>query len=46
MPLLAKSIAELIGDVSQKIFPNIGSLVVQLVATIVLVFFVVMFNYH
>ena len=43
MPLLAKSIAELIGDVSQKIFPNIGSLVVQLVATIVLVFFVVKF---
>ena len=43
MPLLAKSIAELIGDVSQKIFPNIGSLVVQIIATAVLVFFVIKF---
>lgn len=42
MPLLA-SIGELIGDVSKKIFPNIGSLVVQLIATIILVFFVVKF---
>ena len=44
MPLLSQqSIGELIGDVSKKIFPNIGSLVVQLLATIVLVFFVVKF---
>ena len=43
MPLLARSIAELIGDVSQKIFPNIGSLVVQIIATAVLVFFVIKF---
>ena len=42
MPLLA-TIGELIGDVSAKIFPNIGSLVVQLLATIILVFFVVKF---
>ena len=43
MPLLAQDIGELIGDVSKKIFPNIGSLVVQLIATIVLVFFVIKF---
>lgn len=43
MPLLAKDIGEMIGDVSKQIFPNIGSLVVQLVATIVLVFFVIKF---
>lgn len=42
MPLLA-SIGELIGDVSAKIFPNIGSLIVQLLSTIILVFFVVKF---
>ena len=42
MPLLA-SIGELIGDVSKKIFPNIGSLIVQLLSTIILVFFVVKF---
>ena len=41
MPLFAQDISELIGDVSKKIFPNIGSLVVQLLATCILVFFVV-----
>ena len=47
MPLLSQqSIGELIGDVSKKIFPNIGSLVVQLLATIVLVFFVIKFFYE
>lgn len=43
MPLLAQDIGELIGDVSAKIFPNIGSLVVQLLATIIMVFVVVKF---
>ncbi len=41
MPLLAQSIGDLIGDVSQKIFPNVESLIVQLLATIILVFFVI-----
>lgn len=41
MPLFAQDIGELIGDVSKKIFPNIGSLIVQLIATCILVFFVV-----
>lgn len=43
MPLLAQDIGEMIGDVSAKIFPNIGSLVVQLLATTVMVFVVVKF---
>ena len=43
MPLLAQDIGELIGDVSAKIFPNIGSLVVQLLATAIMVFVVVKF---
>lgn len=43
MPLLAKDIGELIGDVSQKIFPNVESLIVQLLATCILVFFVIKF---
>ena len=45
MPLLA-SIGELIGDVSKKIFPNIGSLIAQLISTIILVFFVVKFFWN
>ena len=43
MPLLAQDIGEMIGDVSAKIFPNIGSLIVQLLATTVMVFVVVKF---
>jgi F-type H+-transporting ATPase subunit b len=43
MPLLAQDIGEMIGDVSAKIFPNIGSLVVQLLATTVMAFVVVKF---
>lgn len=43
MPLLAQDIGDLIGDVSQKIFPNIESLIVQLIATCILVFFVIKF---
>ena len=43
MTLLAQDIGEMIGDVSAKIFPNIGSLVVQLLATTVMVFVVVKF---
>ena len=43
MPLLAENIEILIGDVSENIFPKIGALVVQLLATCILVFFVIKF---
>ena len=43
MPLLAQSIGDLIGDVSAKIFPNVESLIVQLLATGILVFVVIKF---
>ena len=41
MPLFAQDIGELIGDVSKKIFPNVESLIVQLLVTCILVFFVI-----
>ena len=43
MPFLAENIGDLIGDVSKKVFPNIESVIVQILATCILVFFVVKF---
>jgi F-type H+-transporting ATPase subunit b len=43
MLFLAENIGDLIGDVSKKIFPNIETVIVQLIATCILVFFVVKF---